>query len=102
MTDRLTEALAAARTGLAQGANGVNRGLAEGLVGLPVDMIAALLRGSIGYNVPPESTVGSTEWIRNKMAENGMGKVDTLPNAIGHAAGVAVPNALMWKHGMKK
>lgn len=101
MNDKLAEALAAAKTGAAQGANGLNRGLAEGLVGLPVDVIAALLKGTIGYNVPSDKTVGSTDWIRSKMADNNMGKVDTLPNAIGHAAGVAVPNFLMWKHGAK-
>ena len=44
----------------------VAQGLASGLMGAPVD-IASMAMRPFGYSVPPEKTVGSTEWWGSKM-----------------------------------
>jgi hypothetical protein len=44
----------------------VAQGLASGLLGAPVDLTSMVMR-PFGYSVPPEKTVGSTEWLGTKM-----------------------------------
>lgn len=50
----------------------VMKGLGAQTLGAPTD-IASMLMRPMGYNVPPEQTVGSTEWIGNKLGADTKG-----------------------------
>jgi hypothetical protein len=58
------------------------QGLTSGVLGAPVDIASAAVRPfaqMAGHSMPPESVVGSSEWIGNKMGQD----VESLPWLIG-------------------